>query len=271
MLLLFTAEKALFAQATLMIDPKRIVFENNKRTDDVTLYNSGNDTTSYLISFRHFEMLESGELKRVDSAINGIAFADSLIRIFPRGVRLAPHTSQVVRLQFLKPKGLSPAEYRTHVYVVEADPAKALGAPASDSTDKTIALKIRAIVGLAIPVIIRYQTKPPVISLSNLALSGADTSGNLTVTFQMNRSGDESCYGNLLLSYKEPDGKSILLSENKGTGVYVPLSRRNFTMKFKLPEGIKLNKGGALKLEYRNSSDSQKEMILAMTELPVVK
>jgi hypothetical protein len=216
-------------------------------------------------------MLESGELKNADSTVKGIAFADSLIRIFPRGVRLAPHTSQLVRLQFLKPKGLAPAEYRTHLNIVEADPVKALGGPPADSTDKTISLKIHAVVGLAIPVIIRYQTKPAVVWLSNLALSEPDTSGKLTATFQINRNGDESCYGNFQLSYKAPGGKSILLSEVKGTGVYVPLQKRYFSIKFKLPEGIKLERGGTLKLEYRSAAESQKEITLAMAELPVVK
>src|SRR5947208_16081216 len=95
-LLLVLSVNSVLAQGTLMIDPKRLVLENNKRSDIITLYNSSNDTTNYFITLKHFDMLESGELKDVDSLKSGTVFADSLIRFFPRGVRLTPHSSQVV-------------------------------------------------------------------------------------------------------------------------------------------------------------------------------
>src|SRR5207244_3057177 len=97
--------------------------------------NSSNDTTNYFISLKHFDMLESGELKDVDSLRSGTVFADSLIRFFPRGVRLTPHSSQVVRVQFVKPKILAGGEYRTHLYILAAEPSKALDIPRSDSNN----------------------------------------------------------------------------------------------------------------------------------------
>ncbi len=39
-----------FAQGSLMVNPKRIVLGEKKRTDNVTLFNSGNDSADYVIS-----------------------------------------------------------------------------------------------------------------------------------------------------------------------------------------------------------------------------
>ena len=253
-----------------MIDPKRIVFENAKRTDIINMYNNGNDTLTYFIGFKHFEMQESGSLKDVDSEKTVAAFADSLFRFFPRIVKLKPRSSQALRIQFLKPKDLTSGEYRTHLYFVEAESKKPIDGSPSD-TDKSISLSIHARIAMAIPVIARYQTQGAVVSLKNLSLSDPDTSSTLKAIFEMVREGDESCYGDLLLTYKAPDGKVTTLSEMKGTGVYSTLSKRVYKMSFKLPKSLKLENGGMLKLEYRHAGSSTKEPLLANIEVSITK
>jgi len=44
----------------------------------------------------------------------------------------------------------------------------------------------------------------------------------VTVTAPLSRSGSESCYGELLLTLIDPQGKETALSNVKGVGVYVP-------------------------------------------------
>jgi hypothetical protein len=269
-LILMLSVRTLFSQSTLMLDPKRIVFENAKRTDMVTMYNSSNDTMTYFIGFKHFNMLENGSLEVVDSLKSISAFPDSLFRFFPRAVKLNPHSSQAVRLQFIKPKDLASGEYRTHLYIVEAQPKPQISATPSD-TDKSISLNIHALVSMAIPIIARYQTKGATVSLGNLSLSNKDTAGLRTATFVMHREGDESCYGNLVLTYKDPGGKTITVSEMKGTGLYVTLAKRNYTITFKPPASVKFEAGGALKLEYYRADGSTKNTLLASTELQLAK
>jgi hypothetical protein len=206
----------------------------------------------------------------VDSIKAKTGFSDSLFRFFPRGVKLSPHSSQAVRLQFMKPKDLASGEYRTHLYIVEAEPKKSIGAMPSD-TDKSISLNIHALVALAIPIIARYQTKGVTVALDNLALSDADTAGIRTATFQMHREGDESCYGNLLLTYKDAGGKVTVLAETKGTGIYVSLNKRIYSMKFKPPASVRIENGGTLKVEYHRAEGTSKETFLASTELALTK
>ena len=124
---------------------------------------------------------------------------------------------------------------------------------------------------MAIPVIARYQTKGATVSLGDLALSDADTAGIRTATFEMHRQGDESCYGNLALTYKDAGGKVTVLAETKGTGLYVSLNKRLYSMKFKPPVSLRIEKGGTLKVEYNRAEGKSKETFLASTELALTK
>src|SRR5579872_2530103 len=191
-LLLLIEISSAFAQGALMINPKRCVFEGNKRNDVVTLYNDGEDTTSYVISFKHYEMLQNGDFREIpDSVKSDLLYCDNMVKYFPKEVTLAPHAAQTVRLQVLKPKDLVPGEYRSHLYFRAVERAKALENKRND-TDKTITLSLKAIYGLAIPIIVRTGTTPAKVSLSELTLSPADTGGNAIFSVDINRIGNES-------------------------------------------------------------------------------
>ena len=47
-----------FCQGDLLIIPKRVLFEDNKQTEEITLVNIGIDTTIYSISFIEYKMKE---------------------------------------------------------------------------------------------------------------------------------------------------------------------------------------------------------------------
>ena len=50
----------LFAQGNLLITPRRVVFEGNKRTFDLSLANTGQDTAIYAISVIQIKMTDEG-------------------------------------------------------------------------------------------------------------------------------------------------------------------------------------------------------------------
>jgi hypothetical protein len=268
-LLLLIETSSVFAQGgALMINPKRCVFEGNKRNDVVTLYNDGDDTTSYAISFKHYEMQENGDFKDIDSVKTDELFCDNMVKFFPREVTLAPHNAQTVRLQLLKPKDLPPGEYRSHLYFRGIERAKALESKRSD-TDKTITLNLKAIYGLAIPIIVRSGTTPATASLTNLTLSPSDTGGNAMLNIDINRKGSESLYGELIVTYKDAQGETEL-TRVKGVGVYVPLAMRRFPIRVKMPVIISLGTG-SIKVEYRSMTGEAKETILASAEMSLKK
>ncbi len=263
-------ESGLFAQGSLMVNPKRIMLDDKKRSDVLTLYNNGDDTSSYSISFKHYEMKPDGSFKDVDTAKTAVLFCDSIVRYFPFEVTLAPHESQTVKIRFLKPKDLALGEYRSHLYFHPIERAKALEAQARDTAQKTVTLELHAIFGLAVPIIVRNQTTPAKVSMDNLKLSPLDTGGKVTLSAEIHRSGDESCYGSLLVKYKDKDGKETELSTVKGIAVYVPLLMRKVELRFAPPANM-LTNGGSIKLEFQSLTDNPKETTLGSAELPLKK
>lgn len=254
------------AQGSLMINPKRCVFEGNKRNDVVTLYNESEDTTSYAISYKHYQMLENGDFKDIDSVETNDLFCDKIVKYFPKQVTLGPHESQTVRLQLLKPRDLAPGEYRSHLYFRAIERAQALEAVRKDTT-KSITLSLKAVYGLAIPVIVRNATTPATVTLTNLKLSKPDTGGYAVLTVDINRTGNESSYGEFFLSYKDVSNESQL-ADVKGVGVYVPLPKRTFPIRLKMPEIVSLSTGKLI-LEYRTMTGKPKEDVIASAELPL--
>src|ERR1043165_794800 len=95
-----TISSSLATAQGLMVNPKRVVFEGNKRNDVVTLFNNGSDTASFVISYQHYKMLESGEFQQIPDSVNQseVLYSDKMVRYFPKEITLAPNASQTVRL-----------------------------------------------------------------------------------------------------------------------------------------------------------------------------
>ena len=80
----------IWAQGNLLITPKRVVFEGNKRSIDISLANIGDDTATYAISLIQIRMTEEGSFESITEPDEGQLFASPYLRFFPRSVTLGP-------------------------------------------------------------------------------------------------------------------------------------------------------------------------------------
>ena len=142
------------AQGNLLITPRRVVFEGAKRTQDLNLANTGQDTAKYNVSIIQYKMKEDGSFEEITEAEPGQQFADKFLRFFPRTVTLAPNEAQVVKMQLIKTNELKPGEYRSHVYFRAVPKETALGAKEVQKDSTSIGVKLIPIFGITIPVII---------------------------------------------------------------------------------------------------------------------
>lgn len=71
-----------FAQGNLLITPRRAVFEGSKRSIDLNLANTGQDTATYSISLVQIRMKEDGGFETITEPDQGQRFADSFVRFF---------------------------------------------------------------------------------------------------------------------------------------------------------------------------------------------
>ena len=102
-------------QGGLLVAPTRLVFEGRSRGGEVTLVNSGTETTTYRIEVIRLRMKEDGSFEDVVEPQAGERFANDLIRYSPRQVTLDPGVPQTVRVQLRLPAALEEGEYRSHL------------------------------------------------------------------------------------------------------------------------------------------------------------
>jgi P pilus assembly chaperone PapD len=250
------------AQGDLMVNPRRVVFEDPKRTETVTLFNSGKDTATYAISLINYRMLPDGRFQEVpaDSVANP---GDKLLKYFPRQITLAPQGSQAVRVQVSKPQDLAPGEYRSHLYFRAVEKTKAIDQTQAD-TSKGIQVAMRPIFGISIPLIVRHKSQPASAKITSLEF-GKDSLGSYTIA-TIGRSGEQSLYGSLVLKYIGNDGAESQIGVVKGVSVYYPNATRQYTLR--IPDDAKFDpKHGRLRMEYQSLSDTEKESLLAQTEI----
>jgi P pilus assembly chaperone PapD len=246
------------AQGNLLITPKRVVFEENKRSMDLNLANIGDDTATYAISLVQIRMTEEGSFETITEPDEGQYFASPYLRYFPRMVTLGPNEAQTVKIQVVRSSNLEPGEYRSHMYFRAIPKEKPLGeeeqAPADPSS---ISVKLTPVFGITIPVIIRTGLASVRVTLSDLHLKYEnDTIPRLKLVF--NRSGNCSVYGDIAVDHVSTKGVVTRVGIANGVAVYTPNTRRNFEFNLFSDQGVDY-RNGRLLIMYSAPSDVKPE------------
>jgi len=239
------------AQGNLMVLPKRLVFDGSQRSQEITLANTGSDSATYAISMVQYRMTENGGFEEITVPEEGQNFASDFLRFFPRKVSLAANEAQTVRVQITKASTMEPGEYRSHIYFRAVEKQTALGEDSADD-DTGISIKIKAIFGLSIPVIVRVGDDTSTLSLSNLSLSKAENNDTL-LEMNINREGNMSSYGTISVDHISPTGKSTEIAIVRGLALYTPNNLRIFKLPINTQE-IDITKG-ALEVTYTSEEN----------------
>ena len=253
---LLAALLAPLAFADLMLYPTRVEMERNQRAAQVQLVNRGLAPETYRISVVNRRMTETGQIVAADSAEPDERFATNMLRYSPRQVTLKAGESQTVRISLRKPAGLANGEYRSHLQFDRQPDVEGSSdiAQAVNPEQGQIAIRLTALIGASIPVIVRHGDTSANVTLDTLSMEpGAKVEGQADgpplLVFHMNRSGNRSVYGNLLATYTPPGGEPIDVGRINGVAVYVPNALRTAKLPLGLPEGMALE-GGLLQLTF---------------------
>jgi hypothetical protein len=84
-----------------------------------------------------------------------------------------------------------------------------------------------------------------------------DSTANLN--FTLYREGNISVYGNLIILYSGPQGKSYVLKELNGISVFTPNLLRRFSIDITKPSDIDFNKGKII-VRYNSANDAKPEV-----------
>jgi hypothetical protein len=242
-----------YSQGNLLITPRRAVFEGSKKSLDLNLANTGQDSATYAISIVQFRMKEDGGFETITEPDPGQQFADKYIRFFPRSVTLGPNEAQVVKVQLIKTNELKPGEYRSHFYFRAVPREKPLGEEEAVKDTTSISVKLTPIFGITTPVIIRVGENNTKTTLSEISfLTENDTIPRLKMTF--NRSGNMSVYGDITVDHVSPLGKITRVGVANGVAIYTPNIIRRFQFDLNKIPGIDY-RSGTLRIIYAAPSD----------------
>lgn len=251
------------AQGDLMVYPKRIVFENSQRSQDLSLSNNGKDTARYLINVVQIRMKEDGNFENISVPDASQRFADKNFRFFPRNVVLAPGESQTVKIQLIRTGELSTGEYRSHIYL-RAEAAQALLGE-KDTTKKpaNLSVKIVPVFGISVPVIIKVGESDAKVRIAELSFK-TTPDNKPALAFKFSRSGNMSVYGDVTVNHISPAGKTTRVASVQGVAVYTPTANRSFQMRLDDARPA-LYRTGKLQVIY--TEQAPKAAILAEAEI----
>lgn len=240
------------SQSDLLITPFRVVFENGKNIEELTVANTGKDTARYTISFLQYKMLSTGKLEKIDRAEDSILFADKYLRIFPKTIRLAPNEAQMVRLQLKTPPDLAQGEYRSHLYfrsIVSETPDM------GTQTDSTgIGFKLVPVYGITIPVIIRIGASSVKTNATGITIN--ETNGVKQLNCKITRYGNISTFGQLEVEHTSETGVKTLVGKVNGVAVYTPIHSRELSIPLNIPENVDITRGSIV-LKYFSKVDGK--------------
>lgn len=245
------------AQGNLLITPRRVVFEGQKKTQELNLANTGQDTAKYNVSIVQYRMKEDGSFEEITTPDSGQNFADKNIRFFPRTVTLAPNEAQVVKMQLTKANLLTPGEYRSHVYFRAVPKQTALGTEEVKKDSTSIGVKLIPIFGITIPVIIRVGESTTKVNLSDVKLEIINDTIPV-LQFAFNRMGNMSVYGDIEVEHISPSTVITKVGTVRGIAVYTPNPIRKFQMELNKKAKIDYHSGN-LKITYNSQSDTKTE------------
>ncbi len=257
------------ALAELMLYPTRIVFERNQRAAQLELINNGSESATYRISLVNRRMNETGAFSEIDEPLPGEQFAEDLLRYSPRQVVLQPGVGQTVRIMVRKPANLAAGEYRSHLLFAKQPEASGRHSVESSGVieDNEIGIKLTTLVGVSIPVIVRHGNTNASVSLTHLELRRP--SGQAPVlALHMERSGSQSVYGDLTVSFTPTGGAEQVIARANGVAVYSPNTLRRANIALQPPHGLQLTTG-TLRVTYREQAEDNGERLAeAFLKLP---
>lgn len=259
--------------ADLMLYPTRIMFDKNQRVAKLELINNGQETATYRIRLVNRRMSETGEFSAVDSPLPGEQFADELVRYSPRQVMLAPGAGQTVRMSLRKPADLPAGEYRSHLQFDRLPEAK--GSTSIDSQRQSgrsggdeIAIRLTALIGATIPVIVRHGETAANVTLAGLELLKPSAGQAATLAIVLQRSGNRSVYGDLGATFTPQGGTAQEVGKAGGVAVYTPNSLRRAKLALQPPAGLVLARG-LLRVTFRERPEAGGKLLAeAAIELP---
>lgn len=231
------------AQGDLLVFPKRLEFENtNTRFQNITINNVGKEAVTYSVSFVNIKMGEDGSFTPIEVPEKDQFFASPFLRCYPRTISLQPQESQIIKVQLIKTAEMKEGEYRSHLYFRALPKTEPL-TPTNETKpeEKGLGIKLTAIYGVTMPIIIKVGKSTTEVNVDSLQLSNENNVQYLKMN--INRNGNMSVFGDIKVNYIAPSGTSTPIAYIKGFAVYTPGTLRKAKIKLDADKKVNYSEG----------------------------
>lgn len=242
------------------VAPSRIVLDGRTRSATVFVSNRSDQAETYRVSLSYWIMEQDGTLVRADSLAEDSAdWAGHVLRYSPRRVVIPAGGSQTLRLLVRRPPGVDveDREFRAHLSVrsVPTVPRlKEVEDQAPPREDNTILARLQASVETLVPVVVRFGRPEASLDLAGVAIGPDPGSGEPAVQFTINRRGNRSVYGDLVVKHFAPDGSATCLYSARGIAIYAVNDHRTFSIGPRKGQRVDLSQG-KVSIEFQETAD----------------
>lgn len=257
LVLLSSADSALAATRTLMLNPVRLIFTDRQRTMDVHVVNPTQETITYAIATITMRKDAKGELREVTNETEAERSIRNMIRYSPRRATIEPGKRQIIKLMVNKPSDLPQGEYQTRLQLSpQVDKQMNTGPGVKAQGGSMINLDI--IVNSTFPIIIQHGAIAAEVAPVALAMKPmAESPSGMAAEVKFSRSGNASAFGNIRLHYVPANDPKAIREIGKmlGMAIYLPETERTMAIPLENISRQELA-SGTVRVSYQASTGS---------------
>lgn len=191
-----------FANASLLISPTRLAFDERDRVQTVTLINPTQKTNVYRVGWTEQKIGTNGSYENLsEKELESFPIASPFMRISPRQVTLGPGERQVVKVMLRRKSDMEEKEYRSHLTFT------ALPDASNDAKGQSqgMSMKLNLLLSYSIPVVMRKGQLNVKTEISDIEIVKNENAEIKRLLVKLSRTGKMSTTGNLN-AYFTPEG-----------------------------------------------------------------
>lgn len=241
---LLLAPLSAFAQSTILfVSPSRVQIASDENIASINVANQSEEERRYDLTVVDQVMNEDGLTSRKETFDYS---AKRMLRFVPKRFTLKPGERQIVRVMARRPQDLPDGDYHSHLLFREVPLGQKSKADIeAERSEQKVQFEIRALYGIAVPVIVQKGAISSDIDLGNAYYVPASDGAPAHLAVELERSGNAEGAGRLYVEYVPGEGGEPV---EVTPSLWIPIYREVDTLTKRiplanLPEGVNLSSG----------------------------
>jgi len=216
--------------SVLFVSPNRLLIPSADKITEINVSNKSDVARRYDIEVVDQAMNDDGLTQRVETFEYS---AKRMLRFVPKRFTLQPGERQTVRIMAQRPSDLADGDYHSHMLFREvplSDLDKA-DLATERGTEKSAQFEVRALYGVAVPVIVQHGKIEAEMNLGAVNYIPASDGAPAHLAVELTRTGNAEASGHLKIEFQKEGSPAIALI----TGQWIPIYREQPKIARRIP------------------------------------